>query len=464
MTSTPASAPPAKKSFFKKPTWATQAPPAESGDFFRHSDTVYDNILREKEKRKEKHAKKKQAKINDEAVEESREKKRRRISMDDEDDEDGQSASEMGTIGSQGEEVTETEADALEKEPQAKRPAAQPLRPSPSKSASHSKSIVSPPSQVIELGSDDETSQSHLSVTEGIPQRRSDDEFSEEEDEYLLKLKQQAREKARLKKRGIAFTDDKAAALLTAESSQRQPISSEIPFTSAQQHSTPTLPPKKDETIVQILIMTKIPNANPLLVNRKVSQPLQQVREVWCSRQNFDQDMTARIIFTWRGKKLYDTTTSTHLLDVLKKERARQMGGLADDNEEDPSEGRINVEAITRDMYEQQQSRRNREETSVEPKDLTDQDIQDGQSIERSSTPKEPKFKVVLNAQGLDAVQLKVRPSTVISKLMDAFKNRRNLDPGKTCWLVFDGDRLEPDSTVADTEIEDGDAVEVHVR
>ena len=38
------------------------------------------------------------------------------------------------------------------------------------------------------------------------------------------------------------------------------------------------------------------------------------------------------------------------------------------------------------------------------------------------------------------------------------------IDKGKVCWLVFDGNRLEPNSTVKDADLEEDDVVEVHIR
>jgi Ubiquitin-2 like Rad60 SUMO-like len=467
MASTPASAPTSKKSFFKKPTWATTAPPGESGDFFRHSDTVYDSILREKERRREKHAQKKQAKVNVEAEEEGRENKRRRISIEDEELEEGaHSDSETGSTGSGKEEVPERKLMINGYKSPTVDKAARESRPSPSNTTSTSNRIIPTDSKVIELESDEEKSQLQTLIPEKKTQKpTSDDEVSEEEDEYVLELKRKAREKARLGKLGIDNAAGQTRASHTPETQERPGPFSEDSSFGAKPKASPNLPPKKDETIVQILINTKIPNTKPLIVNRKVSQPLQHVREVWCARQNFDASTTAKVIFTWRGKRLYDTSTSTHLLNVLKKERAREMGGLADDDDdEDPSRGKIVVEAVTKETYEQEQLRKSQEGTGGDPNADTDYSVQDQQSLERSTTPKEAQYTVVMNAQGLEALHLRVRPNTAISKMMAAFKKMRNLDPGKTCWLVFDGDRLEPDSTVADTEIEDGDAVEVHVR
>jgi hypothetical protein len=70
----------------------------------------------------------------------------------------------------------------------------------------------------------------------------------------------------------------------------------------------------------------------------------------------------------------------------------------------------------------------------------------------------------MLNSPGLESVLLKVRPTTLVSKVMAGFKKIRDIEQGKTCWLIFDGERLDPETRIADTEIEDGDVVDVQIR
>jgi Ubiquitin-2 like Rad60 SUMO-like len=471
MTLRPASPPTTKKSFFKKPTWATSAPPSQSGDFFRHSDTVYHNILREKERRREKHAQKKQASVEVDAVQEGQGNKRRRISIEEEDqEEDGPSDSDTASTGSRRVNTAEAENNtekAERPENRSNSPArvgpCDAGRASPPNAKSSLNATAPVCSNVIELESDDEKPEPQPNAPAKVQTRVSDEEISEEEDEYVLELKQKARAKARLRELGTDPLHNQGSARRTLDVQQRTPLSpfNENSSTFTHQHPVSIPPPDQEDTIVSILINTKIPNAKQLIVNRKVSQPMQQVRKVWCSRQNFDDEMTAKVIFTWRGRRLYDTTTSTHLLNVLKKERARQMGGLANEDDEDPSNGRIEVEAMTKDMYEQRQRR---DDTETDTTRTTDPSTQDDPSRDKSATPPEPVYKIVMNAQGLEALTLKVRPSTPIAKVMAGFKKVRNVDAEKTCWLVFDGERLDPDAAVGDTEIEDGDAVEVHVR
>lgn len=471
-TSTTASS--SKKSIFKRPTWATTASPIGSNDFFRHSDTVYGRILQEKERRRERHAQRKKAEIGMEAVSEGREIKRRRLSSDEEEqEEDGQVGLETATTGSWRRKTTETETTETEtvvngsnSSPGPGPGPPQTVRAISSKADSSVKRNTPAGSQVIELDSDDDTTEAESRViATQAPAQPLDEEVSEEEDAYVLELKQKAREKARLKTLVIGSDADQDRPLGASEPQQRLSLSFDDRSSIAQQSAAQVSPPKKDDTVVQILITTTIPNAKPLVVDRKVSQPMQLVREFWCAQQHFDDIMKAQVIFTWRGKRLYNTTTSTHLLDVLKKERARRTGGLAgDDDEEDPSNGMIEVKAMTKDMYEQENMQKNRDDVKGEMDDLAELGIRDQQSAEASTKPKEPEYTIVMKAKGLEALPLKVRSSTAISKIMAGFKRMRDVDPAKTCWLVHDADRLEPDSTVGDTEIEDGDAVEVYIR
>jgi Ubiquitin-2 like Rad60 SUMO-like len=466
MASSSTSAIPPKKSFFKRPAWGTSAPPADAGDFFRHSDKVYDRILEEKERRKQRHAQRKEAKAKAEVVEDGREKKRRRISIEDEDDEDGQTESDAGSHGSSRSNPVNgrSSTNGVTFPPKSQTARAPPS--SPSKTKSQAQPTPASSTNIIELDSDNDGPEVPPNAGQEQSQKRvSDEELSEEEDdEYVQKLKREAREKAQLAQLGVDRGFNRRENLPPRNTPQPRPSHDRDRSTPDATRAAPTPSPKKEETIVQILISTRIPNSKPLLVNRKVSQPLQQVRQVWCSRQNFDEETAAKVMFTWRGNRLYDTTTSIHLLETLKSEHSRKMGALEEDDNEDPSYGRIEVEAITKDMYEQRLLQKHRDEADAGADDPSNSFAQDRQSVESSSTPKEKEYQIVMNSPGMEAMHLKVRPSTLIAKMMAAYKKLRNVDPGKTCWLVFDGDRLEPESTIGDTEIEDGDAIEVHVR
>lgn len=194
MAAAPSSGPTTKKSFFKRPTWATNAPLTESRDFFRHSDTVYDSILRDKERRREKHAQKRQAKAGSEAADESRDVKRRRISTDEEAHEDGQSNSEMASSSPRRDTTPTTDTTASRAKSPTTSSSLAPARSTsqPESSLTHTTAVES---NTIHLDSDDDTRQTQGVLPEIVPASLPDEEISEEEDEYVLQLKQKAREK-----------------------------------------------------------------------------------------------------------------------------------------------------------------------------------------------------------------------------------------------------------------------------
>jgi hypothetical protein len=48
--------------------------------------------------------------------------------------------------------------------------------------------------------------------------------------------------------------------------------------------------------------------------------------------------------------------------------------------------------------------------------------------------------------------------------IASAYKNARKIDEAQPITLMFDGERLAPLDTVADTDVEDLDAIEVLIR
>lgn len=62
------------------------------------------------------------------------------------------------------------------------------------------------------------------------------------------------------------------------------------------------------DPVVQILITSHVPGTKPLIVRRKLSQRLKEVRLAWCAKQAFPDDFAQQIFLTWQNKRLYDVT------------------------------------------------------------------------------------------------------------------------------------------------------------
>ena len=462
-----------KRVLFKKPTWAAKSTSVAEAktDFFDHRDSTYSGILAEREKRREKQRAKAAAPVE---AQQGREPKRRRLS----EDEDGG----LGTESSDGEEAirardSQREGPATRSMPTKKRRTASLSPDLQAKQYSRTQPSNAPNTRIVDL--EDEELNAHtltepkkVSPIKPRPKPPSSDPESDDEDEYTLELKRKAREKVRLGKLGPdpstsitpepTTTRSHSAKLAGPSQSESAKFPAEAPLLDSR------LPPStskgEDETIVMILIRTAVPNTKELIVNRKVSQNLQQVKEAWCKRQGFDATMTRKVFLTWRGNKLFNATTLTHILKTLKAERKRSGIGSLDSDEEDfdPSKGRIEVEAVTEDILTERKRLKETEDRLADTSNI-DGEVQ-GEEAGESQPQKELDVQMMLNSPGLESVLLKVRPTTLVSKVMAGFKKIRQVEQGMTCWLIFDGERLDPETRIGDTEIEDGDAVDVQIR
>jgi hypothetical protein len=52
----------------------------------------------------------------------------------------------------------------------------------------------------------------------------------------------------------------------------------------------------------------------------------------------------------------------------------------------------------------------------------------------------------------------------MVQKLIDAFRQEKKIPDDKEISVHVDGDKLDPEDKIEDTELEDRDAVEVHIR
>ncbi|KAE8320411.1 hypothetical protein BDV39DRAFT_44572 [Aspergillus sergii] len=179
----------------------------------------------------------------------------------------------------------------------------------------------------------------------------------------------------------------------------------------------------KYDPVVQILITSKIENTKPLIVHRKMSQSLRDVRLAWCNCQSIPKEMQSFILLTWKGRRLFDVTTCRSLgINVPK--------GLADSpvygdhvRHGSKEDIRIHMEAVIEDNVM----------------------AMDGWQASHES--------YLASAQESTATDSSRLLSTRV-----VLKCPRSGD------LVFDGDRLDPCSCLSMYDMADGDLVDVVVK
>ncbi|OCL06548.1 hypothetical protein AOQ84DRAFT_440760 [Glonium stellatum] len=445
---------PAKRSFFKKPSWATAESKSESPqtpiDVFSHSSESFAEIIAEQERRKKAKLRKKQE-AQKRKENEGRENKRRRISTEAE--EDRHSLSPTSSRRRSSKDRSRTPHDLTAVINSSPKSAKQHIN-SQSLAARHdevAKTSNSPKKQsvVIELSdscnsSDDDLYKPPTPIGVIVPKiqraKEPQDEDDQEVDPEFRALAAKAREKRRLQELGAT-----------------EPTGSGGPSRTSSSFSRPALaasPPAPDP-IVKIFISSAIPDTVPLLVSRKLSQRLQEVRKAWCSRQNFSEDMADSVFFTYRNRRLWDVTTCKSLgIEVDSSGNIRQKDDLDLYSEND---GRIHLEAVTMETWEDNKRRAGKAHTE-EPEE-EEQDI-----FEYEPAIEEPKFRLFLKARGYEDFRLQVNPTSTFESIAHAYRVSLKIPSDKSIFLMFDGDRLDPEDTMENSEIEDMDSIEVHIK
>ncbi|KAL8943652.1 MAG: hypothetical protein Q9216_000940 [Gyalolechia sp. 2 TL-2023] len=409
-----ATKPQLKRPLFTKPSWAQEDKSSNSTDFFRRSNQSYAHIAAEAERKRQRRLIRKQRERACEASHLESADKRRCISSD--------SDSENGSDHSSSDNTTSARRKQNQDSVSNKEPKVWEKKqsPSPSKLRSSPKSLGQRyeielaakeeikgqkplPSNIVDLEAEDgygdnppgtkddeivevtKVMRSELSPEDDglIP---SDDEFAE--------LARKAREKARRKRL--------EANVLSPTFDIPEPRTQEGHTDRAKSVHEHTPPPAAPDPVVSILITSRIINTSPLIVNRKVSQRLKDVRITWCQRQGFTADMTASIFLTWRGKRLFDVTTCKSLGIGVDSSGNIVMKGQKDILGEE--ERQIHMEAMTAEILEEYQTKKHREAERENHQGI------DAHSEEPPVVEKEAQVRIILKAKGYTDLKLIVKP------------------------------------------------------
>ncbi|KAL9043140.1 MAG: hypothetical protein Q9180_000076 [Flavoplaca navasiana] len=449
--------PSVKRPLFTKPSWAQQDDSGNSTDFFRRSNQNYLAIAAEAERKRQRKLARKQRERTHEASAAHRPHKRPRGPSDSDTADDSDRSKSDHSSRSQPNRKQLTPPLPKQNTRELKQPPDYTQPDSSPKSLSKRYEAVtsvkrqngvstSLQSNVIDLedGDDDPSVDNddiiEVTATKRYKHAEDEDDFLHSDDEYA-ELASKAREKARRKR----LEDDIPDA--GPQEDGLGPASS---------MNKPTPPPAAPDPAVAILITSRIPNTNPLIVNRKVSQRLKDVRLTWCHRQHFEPDTTEAVFLTWKGKRLFDVTTCKSLgigVDSQGHIVTKGQGDILGDEEE-----QIHMEAMTEKILEDDQRAKRLKTEKAEHGET--------KAHEKPSEIRKnvPQVRIILKAKGFDDFKLIVKPTTPISRIVNAFKLEKQIEDSREVFLSFDGDRLAPEIQVADTELNDMDYIDVYVK
>ncbi|KAK5109903.1 hypothetical protein LTR85_002033 [Meristemomyces frigidus] len=297
-----------------------------------------------------------------------------------------------------------------------------------------------PSSAVIDLGgSDDEIIMEASNPVPPEPiEEESDDEFAE--------LARQARAR-RLK--------DEGAKKSRTPDVQSPGRGQEAADTGRTGYPTPPLP----DPPVKLFISSELLGAQPLIVYRKLSQRLKEIRQVWCSKQGFSEEYAKDIYLVHRMRRLYDVTTCKSLGLYVDKDGKIAMKGAEGQDDVD----QVHLEAVTDESFAKMKLQRELEERRRQGLLGPEDDAEAGAS-KAQGEKEEVLIRILLKAKGnQEPFKLKVKPSTLFSKIMTACRPHFKVGEKQSLFLEFDGERLDPSAEVQSTDLSDMDCIDVHV-
>ncbi|GAB7359305.1 hypothetical protein MBLNU230_g5957t1 [Neophaeotheca triangularis] len=439
---------------FDRPAWAKDSTVdsddevEETGDIFRHSDRSYQKIVEDQERQRRERLERHQAKTDRQKLKQERKAPgKHKDKSDSEDDFDhkkrrfnaGDGAALLSEIGLPPFPAGKADSDNSDQEG-ANKQMKSGLRSSskaekvPNRSTQRSVMEGQPQPPVVELDdSDDDQAAPGGTASASVPAPAEPED--EESDEEFAALARQARERHRQQQLGTAksATPDVGTA--------QSPAAGEPP----------------PDPIITILITSRIPGTKPLMVHRRYTQRLKEIRTVWCDKQGFSAEFAKDVFLTHRLRRLWDVTTCKSL--GLGINDSGQVYLKGDEGKEGVD--KVHLEAMTNDYLAQasaEEARKKRAGDLEEPGEQTEP------GAESKKTGGEKQYvRIILKAKGKEDFKLKVKDSTAISKIIMACSNNWELGDVSNVWLEFDGEKLEPSDQISNTEITDLDMLDVHI-
>ncbi|KAL2177109.1 uncharacterized protein P884DRAFT_259937 [Thermothelomyces heterothallicus CBS 202.75] len=231
--------------------------------------------------------------------------------------------------------------------------------------------------------------------------------------------------------------------------------------------------------VVEVLTTSRIEGCDkPVRTRCRMNQAVQIILKAWIertrsSRTVIPDDVAARMFLTWKGNKIYGHSTLASLgvqVDAKGRLRNNQGEGYTRDG--------IHLEVWTEEEYAAYLETRGKKRASrllaADEDDDDDSGVDDRRGAsggaEEAPAParqrKKKGIRIVLKAKDHEPLKLTTREDTTVEMLIEAFRAQRNLGPEWDVAMWFDGERLEEDSLVTDLDVDPDDVnqLEVHVK
>ena len=283
-----------------------------------------------------------------------------------------------------------------------------------------SKPPLNPSSAAINIdsGSDSEVDTASAHIHDGRP----DNQFQQRQDEDVEPLEEfpelVAAARARVRQRELEIWSQIQQSRANTVSKGADAINTRLA------NSSPSIVP---DPIVKLLITSPIAGCRPLIVSRKLSQRLQEVRAAWCSKQTFPPSLDVGDVFlTWRGRRIFDVTSCKSLgiaVDAMGTVfvpgqkiglTSTEVDGLTDEGDEEGSV-KVHLEAVTEEILELLKREKAERKAQNRPSPKTDFSVNGNASTNTAAETEQLlekgiQIRIILRAKGMTDYKIIVKP------------------------------------------------------
>ncbi|KAI1433636.1 hypothetical protein GGR50DRAFT_667403 [Xylaria sp. CBS 124048] len=239
---------------------------------------------------------------------------------------------------------------------------------------------------------------------------------------------------------------------------------------------TPGVEDDRGPTVSVMIVAPSLPEAKPLCCTVRTTQALQIAFDTFKERQKvrnkYPHKIISSLIFTWRGDRVYNTTKLETLgIQPLDDDGRlhKSLGGGTPDGY--LGNDRVYFETCTPEEYDEHQRKRERErkrqemgEWWNEDEDAIDETSKAAEAEAQKKKDDEDRVKVIFKARDMPPRNVTLRKHSTVAQMIKAFRKLAGLGEDKHVEIRWDGEVLEPETTVEEADIGDMDSVEVHIR
>lgn len=220
--------------------------------------------------------------------------------------------------------------------------------------------------------------------------------------------------------------------------------------------AAPVTPNPDDDLILQILLASELEGTKAMMFKCRPFQEFGLIKNIWLNSHKalLTEEQTKSIFLTWKRTKVFDTTKMKRIMDVCCK------NGVIDTSGEGFHEGQLYLEAWTPEAFESFKA----EKQKALQRPQEEEEEEEEEDTRAPSHPPERRWNLYLKARGMKDFRLSAKASTKIAKVAAGFRKAMAVAPEKKITLWFDGEELDGETEVKDTELEDQDAIEVHIK